>query len=106
MHECSKTGEFESIKQQNADQFKRLSRLEEAMSALKTDIIGVSGNNGLRGEFRQFQKSSLEQMEKIAVKLESMDEKRDSARRWQWEQLLVAVGLVIAAASIFIQGAL
>jgi hypothetical protein len=102
MQPCSKASDIDSIKQQNADQYTRITRLEEAVSAIKTDLIGVSGNNGLRGEFRTFQKISREQMSKIADKLEEMDEKREGAKRWNWEQAGVFVGIGVAFLSVLV----
>ena len=105
MHvECSRGADFDNIKAQNADQFFRITGLEKQVSGIRTDLIGISGANGLRGEFREFRKTSGQQMERISEKLEEMDKKRESAKRWHWEQVLAAGSLLVAAAAVYFRG--
>lgn len=69
------------------------------MQALKTDLIGITGNNGLRGEFRQYrgqaekrEQQIIRAVESVAKKLQAMDEARQKGRRW-------LIGIVVAGIS-------
>jgi hypothetical protein len=82
VHECSKAGEIDSIKVQNADQFARITKLEEAVSSIRADLIGVSGNNGLRGEFRRYREASTAREEKLLEAVEQIRQHQSATLKW------------------------
>ncbi len=94
--------EHERIYKQNADQYakihensRRLSSLEADMGQLKADLIGVTGQNGLRGEFRAHKRENDEQMKAL---MRSVDELQGRIGAWfKW-----AIGTVIAAAGVIV----
>lgn len=85
---------------QNKDQYNKIyanqvaiADLRSDFEALKVDLIGVTGTNGLRGEFRRFQHESQIADEKIMETLSSMREKQDANLKW-------TIGLIVGVPSL------
>ena len=65
---------------QNKDQYdkiydntRRVAELETAIREIKTDIIGVTGRNGLRGEFKAFQERADEREKKMLLAMQAIN---------------------------------
>ena len=86
---------------QNKDQYGKIhtnqieiAKLRSDFEALKVDLIGVTGTNGLRGEFRRFQKESQESDREIIKTLSDMREKQDGNLKWTVGLLVGVPGLL------------
>jgi len=101
---------------QNEDQYSkihqnsaRIATLEASMQALKTDLVGVTGNNGFRGEFRQFraqqekrEDAMITMIEGVSAKLEQMDKAREDSKRWIIKVALGVPGSIAATGGLVI----
>ena len=83
----------ERIYKQNEDQYakireneRRISILEAELATLKNELIGATGQNGFRGEFREFRRQTEE---REAMMLRTL--------RWMFGTTLSIGGLVVAA---------
>ena len=92
---------------QNKDQYDRIhgltdrvSKLEALVEAIKTDLIGVTGSNGLRGEFRAYREGSEKREAHILEKLEAMDKSRQEARRWTTTLILGGPAVAVAITNL------
>ena len=83
----------ERIYKQNEDQYskirdneRRISKLEADMAMLKNELIGATGTNGFRGEFREFRRQTEEREARMIATL-----------RWMFGTMLSAGALIVAA---------
>lgn len=85
----------ESLRNQNMNQFERLTKLEEDISMIKADLFGATGNNGLRGEFRAYKTDSEKRGEEILSALTEVKNKQEANLKWT-VGLLLSVPAVVA----------
>ena len=83
----------ERIYKQNEDQYakireteRRISILEAEVATVKNELIGATGQNGFRGEFREFRRQTEEREAHMIATL-----------RWMFVTTLSIGGLVVAA---------
>jgi uncharacterized protein YeeX (DUF496 family) len=84
--------EHDRIYRQNEDQYSkihdnthRISLLETEVKAIKTDLIGVSGQNGLRGEVRA-----------VTQAMKEMKEQQSANLKW-YVGTLISVGVLLGS---------
>lgn len=89
----------ERLYKQNEDQYlkihenaRRIAEIEANMRELRTDLIGATGTNGLRGEFRLYKTESEKREKQI---LDALDAMKHSLQ-WAIGAMLSAAGVVIA----------
>lgn len=87
----------------------RIAALEASMQALKTDLVGVTGNNGFRGEFRQFraqqekcEEAIITMIEGVSAKLEQMAKAREDSKRWIIKVAIGVPGSIAATGGLVI----
>ena len=95
---------------QNKDQYQKIHDNSQAIAALrselegiKVDLIGVTGQNGLRGEFRTYKIESEKRDTAVLKALEEMKHKQENNLKWT-VGLLVGVPGVVAAIMRFSGG--
>ena len=78
----------ENLYRQNDDQYAKIhcntaaiAKLEARLEALKVDIVGVTGNNGLRGEFRQYRDKSEQREQQILDMIAAGEQRRELAKK-------------------------
>ena len=84
----------EQALRQNDDHYKKIDELDHRISAvegqvmeLKADLIGVTGNNGLRGEFRSFRQQNEARENAMLATLNEIKEKQVQSRVERHEQM-------------------
>lgn len=87
---------------QNKDQYQKLydnsqaiAQLRSELEAIKVDLIGVTGSNGLRGEFRTYKVESEKRDTAIMETLANMRKRQEANLKWM-VGLLVGVPSMIA----------
>jgi hypothetical protein len=100
-------GETERLYGQNRDQYIKIHGNTEAIAALKTeleaikvDLIGVTGSNGLRGEFRAYKKDSEERDAAMIQTLSEMSKKQETNLKWTVGLLLSVPALVAGVVAL------
>ena len=90
---------------QNKDQYdrihentRRIAEMQTTIHEIKTDIIGVTGRNGLRGEFRAFQERADKREEKM---LEAMGAINTNLK-WAIGTAIGLIGTGVAVMRIFL----
>jgi hypothetical protein len=85
---------------QNKDQYQKIydntaaiAELRKELEGIKVDLIGVTGSNGLRGEFRQYKAESEKRDTAVLSALEEMKHKQEANIKW-------TVGLLLGVPSI------
>lgn len=111
--------EISRVYKQNEDQYSkihensaRIAALEANMQALKVDLVGVTGNNGFRGEFRQFrtqqekrEEAMVDMIHGVSQKLEEMDRAREESKKWYVRIALAVPGTLLALGGIAVGAA-
>ena len=87
---------------QNKDQYQKIhdnqvaiSDIKQELEALKVDLIGVTGQNGLRGEFRAYKTESEKRDIAVLESLKEMSAKQERNLKWT-VGLLLSVPAVVA----------
>lgn len=88
---------------QNKDQYQKIydntaaiAELRKEVEGIKVDLIGVTGSNGLRGEFRQYKSESERRDTAVLKALEEMKDRQSNSLKWT-VGLLLGVPSVVAA---------
>jgi hypothetical protein len=106
--------DHQQIFEQNKDQYDkihaltdRVSKLEACMESIKTDLIGVTGNNGLRGEFRTYREGSekreveiVSMISDLRDTLKGMDASREASRRWLFGIMIASPAAAVAVVTL------
>ena len=77
---------------------RRIAEMQTAIHEINTDIIGVTGRNGLRGEFRAFQERADKREEKM---LEAMGDINTNLK-WAIGTGIALIGTGAAVMRIFL----
>lgn len=90
---------------QNKDQYdkiyentRKIAEMQTAINEIKTDIIGVTGRNGLRGEFRAFQERADKREEKMIQSMSSIN----TNLKWAIGTGLGLIGTGVAVLRVFL----
>lgn len=74
---------------QNKDQYQKIhdnsqaiARLQGELMELKTDLVGVTGANGLRGEFRKYRDESETRDKEVLTLISSVQQKQETNLKW------------------------
>ena len=105
MHECSKYGEIQSVKNQTENLFGRMSAMEQGHAALMSEIIGVNGNYGIRREIQEMREEMMRREEAIVMTLDRMqnnqNEMLEKINQDRGEMLRWIVGLGVGMPAMF-----
>lgn len=93
---------------QNKDQYTKIaentaaiSKLAKELEAIKVDLIGVTGTNGLRGEFRAYKKDSEQRDTEIIKALSEMKQKQEQNLKWTVGIIIGVPSLIAAIGGVF-----
>lgn len=95
--------EHDRIYRQNEDQYdkihqnsREIAMLKAELREIKADLIGVTGQNGLRGEIKSMKLESTEREKRIMESLNDLAEKQSAMLKWVVGLLLGAPAVVAA----------
>ena len=86
---------------QNKDQYRKIhdnataiSAIRTELEALKVDLVGATGNNGLRGEFRTYKIESEKRDDSVLKALAEVQKQQGANLKW-------TIGLLLGVPAIF-----
>lgn len=100
--------ETDRLFRQNKDQYQKIHENTTAIAALrseleciKVDLIGVTGQNGLRGEFRTYKIESEKRDMAIMETLSEMRKKQEANLKWTVGLIVGVPSLIAAIGGVF-----